>query len=332
MPKIEVWKEVAAEPTRFEECALEMFAFQAKECATYRRYIELIECNVEQVKSIEQIPFMPIELFKSCDVYSIAQPAEAIFTSSSTTGSIPSRHPMASLSHYEKVAANAFEREFGTLADLTIYALLPGYLEREGSSLIYMVERFIERSKGGGFFLRNHEELIHELTNNPDPKILLGVTYALLDLADRGALKLENTIIMETGGMKGTRAELPKSELHKILCSAFSVDYIASEYGMAELTSQAYSHAEGLFTSPPWMRVLIRDINDPFTLLPNGSRGGINIVDLASWHSCAFIQTQDIGRTEGESFRIEGRVNRSEIRGCNLLVNDKCQQKLGARG
>ncbi|MFR9650040.1 MAG: acyltransferase, partial [Rikenellaceae bacterium] len=252
-----LWRRVAQSPQLFESCAVELFAFQAQRCEPYRRYLELIECDPTAVKSVAQIPFMPIELFKHCDVYCAESAPEVVFTSSATTGSVQSRHAMPSLSHYEQVAVAAFELQFGALSELSIYALLPGYLEREGSSLIYMVERFIDRSAGGGFFLRNHDELIKKLTQDDRPKLLLAVSYALLDLAERGELHLENTIVMETGGMKGQRRELPKSELHKTLRSALNVEKIASEYGMAELTSQAYSLGDGLFTTPPWMRVVI---------------------------------------------------------------------------
>ncbi len=318
---MDIWRRAAESGENFEEAALELFAFQAERCAPYRRYLELIGCDIAAVKSIAQIPFLPIELFKGHEVYSAPIPPEVVFTSSSTTGSVPSRHAMASLHHYESVAVAAFEREFGALSGVSIYALLPGYLEREGSSLIYMVDQFIKRAKGGGFFLREHDKLIEELRGNSEPKILLGVSYALLDLIEGGDLNLENIVVMETGGMKGKRAEMPKEELHQKLCNAFGVNSIASEYGMAELTSQAYSHGEGLFTTPPWMRVIIRDINNPFRELSRGERGGINILDLASWHSCAFIETQDIGRIQSGGFTLEGRIDRSETRGCNLLVD-----------
>lgn len=322
-PLKNIWRIVEHAPQRFEECALELFAFQARECKPYREYLNLIGCDTSRVKSVEEIPFLPIELFKSQQVYCIDTPPEAVFTSSSTTGSTPSRHAMASLLHYEQVSVEGFERMFGELSDYTIYALLPSYMERDGSSLIYMVERFVERARGGGLFLRNHDELLAKIANDCGKKLLLGVSYALLDLAERGDVALEDTVVMETGGMKGQRAELSKRELHNRLSSAFGVDAIASEYGMAELTSQAYSYSDGVFTPPPWMRVVLRDINDPFCIVDGeGARGGVNIIDLASWHSCAFIQCQDIAKLRGGGFSLEGRVNRSEIRGCNLLVEN----------
>ena len=204
---------------------------------------------------------------------------------------------------------------------MPIYALLPCYLEREGSSLVYMADRLIVAAGSGGFYLDDYEQLIADMEADPKPKILLGVSYALWDLAEQYAPRLRNTIVMETGGMKGYREEIPKSELHRILCEGFGVESIHSEYGMAELTSQAYSSGEGLFRTPQWMRVLVRDVNDPFCILPTGSRGGVNIIDLANTHSCAFIETQDLGRSFADgSFSIEGRIDRSEIRGCNLLV------------
>jgi hypothetical protein len=228
---------------------------------------------------------------------------------------------MSDLGIYEQAFFSAFEQFYGDVQGWSIYALLPNYLQREGSSLVYMVDKMIERSGAGGFYLDEYDKLIADMKADPKPKILLGVSYALWDLAERYAPKLSNTIVMETGGMKGRREELPKSEFHKILCSAFGVEKIHSEYGMAELTSQAYSAGEGIFRAPGWMRVVVRDINNPLRILPAPSRGAVNIIDLMNITSCAFIATQDVGRTFADgSFSIEGRLSGADIRGCNLLV------------
>ena len=228
---------------------------------------------------------------------------------------------MASTALYEAAFTAAFERFYGNPARWSLYGLLPNYLQREGSSLVYMVDRLIGRCGSGGFYLDDYERLLADMAADPKPKILLGVSYALWDLAERYAPKLRDTIVMETGGMKGRREELPKEEFHRILCEAFGVDRIHSEYGMAELTSQAYSDGGGRFRTPGWMRVAVRDVNDPFCRLLPDQRGGVDIIDLANRFSCAFIQTQDVGRVSADgSFRIEGRIDHSDIRGCNLLV------------
>lgn len=266
---------------------------------------------------------LPIELFKSEDVYSGENPPEIVFTSSNTGSTVASRHLMASLEGYRRTFLAAFERFYGDPSGWSIYGLLPSYLEREGSSLVFMVDELIRRAGSGGFYLNDYERLIADMEADAKPKILLGVSYALWDLAEQYAPKLRDTIVMETGGMKGRRKEIAKSELHEILCRGFGVERIHSEYGMAELTSQAYSSGDGIFRAPGWMRVLVRDVNDPFDHNPAGMRGGIDIIDLANIHSCAFIQTQDMGRVfEDGSFMIEGRIAGSDIRGCNLLVHD----------
>ncbi len=305
----------------FCEVALELFRWQAERCAPYRQYIELLGIAPQSVKSIEQIPFLPIELFKSHDIYCGDGEPEKVFTSSSTTGMIPSRHMMQSLAHYERTFTAAFEQFYGAAEQWSIYGLLPNYLQREGSSLVYMVDSLLKRCGSGGFYLDDYEQLLADMEADPKPKILLGVSYALWDLAERYAPKLTDTIVMETGGMKGRREELSKEEFHKILTSAFGVDTIHSEYGMAELTSQGYSDGKGIFRSPAWMRVVVRDVNNPLKVLPAGSRGAISIIDLANISSCAFIATQDVGRTFADgAFMIEGRLTGADIRGCNLLV------------
>ena len=305
----------------FSQLALEVFRFQAQRCAPYRQYVELLGVDPTCVSRVEDIPFLPIELFKLRDVYCGNTEPEKVFTSSSTTGQTPSRHMMQSLALYEQAFTRAFEQFYGNAEGWSIYGLLPNYLQREGSSLVYMVDRLIARCGSGGFYLDEYEKLLSDMAADPKPKILLGVSYALWDLAEQYAPKLENTVVMETGGMKGHREELPKAEFHKILSSAFGVEKIHSEYGMAELTSQAYSSGDGVFYAPQWMRVLARDVNNPLKVLPAGSRGALNIIDLANLSSCAFIATQDVGRTyEDGAFMVEGRLSGAEVRGCNLLV------------
>lgn len=305
----------------FREVALELFRFQAERCAPYKRYIDLLGINPAEVESIEQIPFLPIEFFKTFDIYCGEGEAEKVFTSSNTGGTVASRHSMQSLAHYERTFTAAFEMFYGKAEQWSIYGLLPNYLQREGSSLVYMVDRLIARCGSGGFYLDEYEKLIADIEADPKPKILLGVSYALWDLAERYAPKLADTIIMETGGMKGQREELPKAEFHRILTEAFGVEKIHSEYGMAELTSQAYSSGEGIFRAPKWMRVMVRDVNNPLHLLKAGGRGAINIIDLANISSCAFIATQDVGEVFSDgSFSIGGRLAGADIRGCNLLV------------
>ena len=305
----------------FSQLALEVFRFQAQRCAPYRQYVELLGVDPTCVSRVEDIPFLPIELFKLRDVYCGNAEPEKVFTSSSTTGQTPSRHMMQSLALYEQAFTRAFEQFYGNAEGWSIYGLLPNYLQREGSSLVYMVDRLIARCGSGGFYLDEYEKLLSDMAADPKPKILLGVSYALWDLAEQYAPKLENTVVMETGGMKGRREELPKAEFHKILTSAFGVEKIHSEYGMAELTSQAYSSGDGVFYAPQWMRVLARDVNNPLKVLPQGSRGALNIIDLANLSSCAFIATQDVGRTyEDGAFMVEGRLSGAEVRGCNLLV------------
>ena len=307
----------------FEAAALELFRFQAAKCKPYSDYLELMGIDPSEVKRIEDIPFLPIELFKSHDIYCADTEPEIIFTSSNTGGTTPSRHMMASTEVYRRAFTEAFEAFYGKIEEWSIYGLLPNYLEREGSSLVYMTDELIRRAGSGGFYLNDYERLIHDMERDPKPKILLGVSYALWDVAEQYAPKLSNTIIMETGGMKGRRKELTKSELHDILCRGFGVRSIHSEYGMAELTSQAYSKGEGIFETPRWMHILVRDVNDPLDHSPAGMRGGIDVIDLANLTSCAFIRTQDIGRKLDERrFVLEGRIAGSDIRGCNLLVHN----------
>ena len=305
----------------FEREALALFRHQAEHCAPYAEYVRLLGVEPSAVHRVEDIPMLPIEIFKSHKVYCGECEPQVVFTSSATTGMVQSHHYVEDVALYERAFIEAFRCFYGDERECSIYALLPSYLEREGSSLVYMADHLIKACGGGGFYLHDYEKLLSDMSHDPNPKILLGVTYALLDLAENYAPKLENTVVMETGGMKGKRKELPKSELHKVLCSAFGVERIHSEYGMAELLSQAYSFGEGVFRAPRWMKVLVRDVNNPFARLAAGRRGGLDIIDLANRSSCAFIATQDMGVCYDDgSFRIEGRISQSDIRGCNLLV------------
>ena len=304
----------------FERVTLEVFRYQARCCGPYREYLNLLGVDPDEVTRLEEIPFLPVELFKTQRIYAAEEEPEQIFTSSSTSGQQPSKHYVASLALYEEAFTRAFERFYGPAEEVALFALLPSYLEREGSSLIYMADRLIARG-GGGFYLHDHEKLLKDLAACRKKKILLGVSYALWDLAEQHPGPLTDTIVMETGGMKGRRQELPREEFHALLQRAFEVPSIHSEYGMAELMSQAYSAGEGLFYTPDWMRIVIRDLNDPFEQLPVGRTGGVNIIDLANLYSCSFLQTADMGVLQRDGgFRILGRISGSEIRGCNLLV------------
>ncbi len=304
----------------FERVALEVFRYQARCCEPYGAYLRLLGVDPAEVTTLREIPFLPVELFKIQRIYAAQGEPEQIFTSSSTSGQQPSKHYVASLALYEEAFTRAFEQFYGPAEEVALFALLPSYLEREGSSLIYMADRLMARG-GGGFYLHDQEKLLRDLAACRKKKILLGVSYALWDLAEQHPGPLTDTIVMETGGMKGRRQELPREEFHALLKRAFEVPSIHSEYGMAELMSQAYSAGEGVFYTPPWMRIVIRDLNDPFETLSVGRTGGVNIIDLANLYSCSFLQTADLGVRQADGgFRILGRISGSEIRGCNLLV------------
>lgn len=310
----------------FELEAMKIFQFQAATNKVYRRFIDLLNLDINQVDQIQKIPFLPIEFFKSHDILSSNDPIEQVFTSSGTTGMIPSRHLVTNLKLYEESFRKGFEYFYGSVTDYTVLALLPGYLERKGSSLIYMVDDFIKKSHSihSGFYLNDLvalADVLVELDAKGEKVLLIGVTYALLDLIEKRNFQLENTIIMETGGMKGKRRELVRKELHMLLSEGFGVEQIHSEYGMTELLSQAYSLGNGVFETPPWMKILIRDTEDPFQELIPGRTGGINVIDLANINSCSFIATQDLGRKIADNkFEILGRFDHSDIRGCNLMV------------
>ena len=309
----------------FERLAIEIFHFQYENVTVYRNFCEFLNINPSEVKSLEQIPFLPIQFFKNHKIISNNFEEETIFTSSGTTGNITSNHYISNLKIYEESFQKAFEKEYGNPEKFTILALLPSYLEREGSSLIYMVENLIEKSKNpnSGFYLYEMDALIEKLEfleKTGQKSILIGVSYALLDLIEKRKFRLKNTIVMETGGMKGRRKEMIKEELHEILKEGFGVEQIHSEYGMTELLSQAYSKGDGIFSCPPWMKILIRDAEDAFSYHV-GKSGGINVIDLANLYSCSFIATQDLGKTfADESFEVLGRFDASDIRGCNLMV------------
>ena len=308
----------------FEKAALTVFRFQAEHCPPYRTYLQHLEIRPEDVTRIEDIPFLPIELFKSHRVYGGTEEPRLVFTSSGTTGTIPTRHYVAYPELYETSFRRGFELFYGAAEEIALYALLPNYLERTGSSLVYMADRLIACAKGGGFFLHDYESLLEQMeqTAAQGTKILLlGVSFALWELAEKHRFRHPNLIVMETGGMKGRRREIPREELHAILCDSFGVESIHSEYGMTELLSQAYSSGNGVFRCPPWMKVLVRDVHDPLEFLPPGKTGGIDVIDLANLYSCSFIETQDLGTILPDGgFRVAGRIDKSEIRGCNLMV------------
>lgn len=310
----------------FEKTALEIFRFQYERNVVYKKYCDLLNIEKENIQQIEEIPFLPIQFFKTHRILSSFKKPEIIFTSSGTTGVQASKHYITDLSLYEKSFTKGFEKIYGPVKGYVVLALLPSYLEREGSSLIYMVNDFIKKSnfRESGFYLKNLSELaktLKRLDSEGKKIILFGVSFALLDLVEKFRFNLKNTIIMETGGMKGRRKELIRTELHEVLQKGFGTIKIHSEYGMTELLSQAYSTGEGIFTGSATLKVLIRDPEDPFKIFPNGKTGGINIIDLANLYSCSFLATQDLGKKVGENqFEVLGRFDNSDLRGCNLLL------------
>lgn len=310
----------------FQKTALKVFRFQYENNLVYQQFCKLLKRTPREVDNLQDIPFLPIEFFKSKTVLSSTDPIQTTFSSSGTTGILTSKHLITDLSFYEASFRKAFSHFYGNIEDYAILALLPSYLEREGSSLIYMVEDFIESSNhpDSGFYLHDHDALakkLIELDKAGQNVLLIGVTYALLDLIERHSFTLNNTIIMETGGMKGKRKELIREELHQILTNGFGVSKIHSEYGMTELLSQAYSLGDGRFECPPWMDILVRDTEDALSYVSTGKTGGLNIIDLANINSCSFIATQDLGKKYSDhSFEVLGRFDHSDIRGCNLLV------------
>lgn len=310
----------------FNTLALRVFKFQYEANAVYQKFCKLLDKHPSNVNSLRDIPFIPIEFFKSHDILSSKEPIVKTFTSSGTTGSRTSKHFITDLTIYEDSFNIAFQEFYGNPEDYAILALLPSYLERDGSSLIYMANNLIADSKHpkSGFYLHNLEDLaqtLKALDASGQKTLLIGVSFALLDLVDAYSFQLENTIVMETGGMKGRRKEMIREELHEILSKGFGVNNIHSEYGMTELLSQAYSNGQGVFNCPKHMKILIRDPEDALTYLTKGKTGGINVIDLANLNSCSFIATQDLGKQISETdFEILGRFDHSDVRGCNLMV------------
>ncbi|TKC08222.1 acyl transferase [Pedobacter polaris] len=310
----------------FNEVALAIFTHQAKNCAVYKDYIHYLKIDLSLVNNYKQIPFLPIGFFKSHKVLSTINEPEIIFSSSGTTGQITSKHFVSEVKVYEESFNKAFQQFYGNPKDSCILALLPSYLEREGSSLIYMVDDLLKKSKHpqSGYFLHDLDQLnatLIKLKKANQKTILIGVTYALLDFVEQYQIDFPELIVMETGGMKGKRKEMVREELHDTLYTGFGVKNIHSEYGMTELLSQGYSYGQGIFNCPPWMKILLRDTSDPLSLLENRQSGGINVIDLANINSCSFIATQDLGRIyPNGSFEVLGRFDNADIRGCNLLV------------
>jgi phenylacetate-coenzyme A ligase PaaK-like adenylate-forming protein len=312
--------------TDFETIAFQTFQHQFENNRTYRSFCDLLYIHPSDLNSIQDIPFLPIQFFKSHEIISNAHPIQETFTSSGTTGSVTSKHYITDISLYEQSYRRGFEHFYGNVEDYVILALLPNYLERKGSSLVYMANDLIQRSKQpeSGFYLDDLKALTAKLIklDEAGKKVLLiGVSFALLDLIEMTQFQLQNTIVMETGGMKGRRKEMIRAELHQQLCEGFGVATIHSEYGMTELLSQAYSKGKGIFETPPWMKIFTRDAEDALTIQSTGKSGGVNVIDLANINSCAFIATQDLGKVHADgTFEILGRFDHSDIRGCNLMV------------
>ncbi|MAB48362.1 MAG: acyl transferase [Flavobacteriaceae bacterium] len=310
----------------FEALALDVFRFQFENNRVYRSFCDLLYKHPSDIKNLTEIPFLPIQFFKTREVLSSQNKVEKIFTSSGTTGSTTSKHFVTDLNIYEESYLKGFQHFYGNIEDYAVLALLPSYLERDGSSLIYMVDDLIQKSNHpeSGFYLNNLQDLaktLNILETKGQKTLLIGVSFALLNLVEQFQFSLKHTIVMETGGMKGRRKEIIRQELHDKLKKGFGVSQIHSEYGMTELLSQAYSKGNGVFECAPWMKIITRDTEDALTLLPQNKTGGINIIDLANINSCAFIATQDLGKTsENGQFEIIGRFDNSDIRGCNLMA------------
>ncbi|SHJ31915.1 acyl transferase [Aquimarina spongiae] len=313
--------------TDFEETALKIFHHQYINNLVYQRFCNLLGITRSSVTSIDRIPYLPIEFFKKEKVVSTTKIPQKVFTSSGTTGSVTSKHYVSDLSIYEDSFRKGFQHFYGDITEYVVLALLPSYLEREGSSLVYMAEKLIEDSQHpeSGFYLYETKKLIDTLQTllTSDKKILLlGVSFALLDLIEQHKIRLtDQVVVMETGGMKGRRKELIREELHQKLSKGFGIQKIHSEYGMTELLSQAYSKGDGIFECPPWMKMSVRNPEDPLSTIGYNRTGGINIIDLANINSCSFIATQDLGKVSKDgSFQILGRFDHSDIRGCNLMA------------
>jgi phenylacetate-coenzyme A ligase PaaK-like adenylate-forming protein len=316
-----------ADQESFHDTAMEIFECQAANNKVYSDFLKALKITREDVNQIEDIPFLPVEFFKNHKIITGKHSPEKIFESSGTTGNSVSRHYISDISLYEESFSGAFRLFYGEPSDFVIAALLPSYAERKNSSLVYMMNGLIKqnRNSSGGFFINNTDELLAAIKTWKSEKqkiLLIGVSFALLDLAEKKSPDLSGVIVMETGGMKGRRKEITRAELHSILKEKFNITEVHSEYGMTELLSQAYSKGNGLFHSPPWMKIMIRDPQDPLSLMEEPYKtGGINIIDLANINSCSFISTGDLGRIHKDGgFEVLGRFDNSDIRGCNLLI------------
>jgi len=312
----------------FNDFSIDLFHFQFENNPVYQKYVRSLDINPESVQGLNEIPFIPISLFKHHKIKTLDWHPDFIFESSGTSGLRSSKHFIEDNNFYKDISSSIFTQFYGNPEDYIILALLPSYLERNNSSLVYMVNYLIELtgSEHSGFYLSNLNELKKKIdflrTSEVKPIMLWGVTFALLDFADNHTLNMENMIIVETGGMKGRSEEIIRSDLHEQLFEKLHVSSIHSEYGMTELLSQAYAVDSEKFRCPPWMKVLVREINDPFCLVPAGQQGVLNIIDLANIHSCAFIATEDLGRVYPDgSFEVLGRLDNSDMRGCNLLLS-----------
>jgi len=316
----------AVTPDTFAAAALKVFYYQAKAVPVYRKFLQLLDIRPEEISSWENIPFLPVEIFKTHSVIAEGFTPALVFESSGTTGSVPSRLPVAQPSIYRQSILNGFYKFYGDPKDYCILALLPSYLERSNASLLYMCNYLMESSghPDNGFYLYDHEKLAKTLRHNELKQIqtlLIGVSFALLDFAERYPMPLRHTTIMETGGMKGRRKEITRNALHDVLKQAFQLSTIHSEYGMTELLSQGYSRGDGIFLCPPWMRILVRDTTDPFSMLGINKNGLLNVIDLANQYACSFIATQDSGILyTHDSFGVTGRMDTAAVRGCNLMA------------
>ena len=311
---------------QFSETALQIFNFQYNNNPIYGNYIKELNTDISKIKHYKDIPFLPVDFFKTHKVVSSDKNAQTVFRSSGTTGMTRSEHHIIDLKIYEESFLRTFNLFYGKPEEYVFSALLPSYSEQGSSSLIYMMQKLMHLSNKpeNNFYLYNHQELfekLNELENRRQKTILFGVSFALLDFFEEFKIKLRNTTIIETGGMKGRKKEIVREELHKIIKKATGLKHIHSEYGMTELLSQAYAKTENKYQAPPWMKILIRDANDPFSYLEKNKSGGINIIDLANINSCSFIETKDLGKLHNDnSFEILGRFDNSDIRGCNLMV------------
>lgn len=312
--------------TQFNTIAMQVFKYQAINNPVYAQFLKHLKINIAQINQIKQIPFLPIDFFKYHKIVSQNQLPQIVFKSSGTTASAQSQHFVNNVEIYQQSYTQTFETFYGDIQNSCILALLPNYLERDGSSLIYMVNDFINKSSHqfSGFFLYDTDDLLAKLLylkQQNQKTILFGVTYALLDFVEKHQISFPNLMVIETGGMKGKRKEIIRETLHQQLQKGFGVSHIHSEYGMTEMLSQAYALSDGIFKAPNWLKILIRETNDPFNFVGHDKTGGINVIDLANINSCSFLATQDLGKTHANNtFEVLGRFDNSDLRGCNLLV------------